>query len=124
MRVEVRCCCVPVKLLGWMEVTVGPEEVRPGFTYLFRVEGSDEVVALTTERWAEMQLLDSGYKPSFDALIASGEVTEVDLGFGQKGYARRRTGVAINSNERPVEFFRKLAAFVENKEGGERETAA
>lgn len=112
MRVEVRCCCVPVKLLGWMEVTVGPEEVRPGFTYLFRVKDSDEVVALTTGRWAEYQEIETGYKPSFDALMVSGDV--IDVGGGK--YARRRTGVAINSEERSVEFFRKLAAFVENKE--------
>ncbi len=91
MRVEVRCCCQPQKLLGWLDV---PRDVRPGDSIRFpivRVFGS--ALAGTPLRIQEHSV-------------------ELPVAVFQDGSYE---GIAFKSEETPIETLRMIRGFTENQ---------
>jgi hypothetical protein len=92
MRLEVRCCCQPTKLFGTLPVPTGAIE-----------RGCFDVVVANTTRWWEAD------DPSASAF----EKHSVQIRkFQTIGGITR---LAIYSEDRPIEFWRKLPGFQEKR---------
>jgi hypothetical protein len=87
MRYEVRCCCNPDKLLGWLD---GPDNVRA-----FMVGG----YAVAVRNLGCFDLVDVEGSESADGSVLVERVPIVKR--------------AIPSDERPLEFWRALPGFEE-----------
>jgi hypothetical protein len=94
MKIEVRCCCQPQKLLGWLPVD--PKDVRRGAVINFTIIRSfanflsDETVAVTPPARVALPVED----------------------FHPGGLARYYP--ALKSEETPIEVLRKIPGFEEN----------
>ena len=92
MRIEVRCCCDPGVLLGWIEA---PNAERPFVFTTLSVSGIP-----LCETFEELKA-----HVSVEAVVL--HVGEVALSGGQFG---RR---CFNSNDTPIETLRKIPQFTE-----------
>lgn len=91
MQIEVRCCCQPQKLLGWLPV---PDGVGAGDTVHFVV---------SRPRW---RLASREAEPVFEmADVITLPVAILD----ENG----RSSLALKSEETPVERLRQIPGFVE-----------
>lgn len=95
LRLNVRCCCTPTKILGTLEVPPGAVERRGFLVHTMRPAAP----------WNWQELLDAGQS----LLRANTEHVEI-RSFGYLGEP------AIYSEERPVEFWRGLPTFREGDE--------
>lgn len=97
-RVEVRCCCRPKKLLGWLEVDAAM--VVAGRKINFAVE---------------RQALEFG-KPAAHQLGAGVSRITLDVApivdYASADYPH----LALKSNDTPIEVLRRVVGFVENHE--------
>ncbi len=84
-RMEVRCCCVPQKLLGWLDVMEGARQ------YAFTV---NEPVRVSS--WPAIK---------FRRIVLP--VAKINVG--------SETYLALKSEETPIEILRMIPGFVENK---------
>lgn len=100
MRIEVRCCCVPKKLLGWLEA---PEElVFEGSVLSFRIPPrcfQPVGQPLVFERAIDVRL------PV--AMFEAGYLGQLLSGGGERH-------LALKSEETPIELLRRVPGFVEN----------
>lgn len=91
MMVEVRCCCQPKKLLGYVEV---PEDaVRSGNTYMFPVRAVVEHLI-----------------PNDSLAVIKTEVVNLPIAELFTNGGRR---LAFKSEETPIETLRRIPGFVE-----------
>lgn len=88
MRVEVRCCCDPERLIGWINIEGLP---RPGTRVVFPLNNP---ISLTLE------------DPPTPMKFATLEVAVLR----DKG----NDSIAFKSNDLPIETFRRIRAFMEN----------
>ena len=96
MRYPVRCCCEPTKLYGVIEL---PDGVREGTTTIVRERPSIPANWLTQE------------KPM---VTSDGNIHSIKL----MRVVDHRSGldeVAVYSDDRPIEFWRKIIGFTELK---------
>lgn len=92
IKLEVRCCCVPTKLLGWLAVP------------LYAVERREIVVALGPVNG----FFDEGQNNTIRTVRLPIEmIRDFDV-HGPDNY------LAIKSNETPIEDLRKIQGFREN----------
>lgn len=95
MRLNVRCCCLPVKILGTLEVT--KEQAQ--------------------QRWLDVPLRRASY--AWDRKVQAGdEITvraRVELKIFCNPFAKPQTELAVYSDDRPVEFWRGIPGFIEAK---------
>jgi hypothetical protein len=103
MRIEVRCCCQPTKLLGWIDVA---RQVKDGDVLIFPLasrDGGRDLLPLA-EPFAVEQLRLPVATFSNVVLIAKG-TDDVDV--------IRTRRIAIKSEETPVETLRRIPGFEE-----------
>lgn len=96
---EVRCCCIPKKLLGWLDV---PDHIKDGDNIQFSILPQLPPTGLFG--------LDKPDSVSFQqvTLTASEYWEKLDEN-NSRGY------LALKSNETPLENLRTLSGFRENK---------
>jgi len=101
MRTEVRCCCTPKKLLGWLDV---PDELLfEGNTISFRIPPrcyQPIGAALVFERAINVRL------PV--AMFRAGMPLEFAYGIPDQH-------LALKSEETPIDLLRRVPGFVENQ---------
>lgn len=100
MKIEVRCCCQPKKLLGWIDVD--PRAVRRGAVIHFAIPPS--------------AMLLSG-KPE----IVNTPPVDVTLpveAIGEYLDDQPVTHLALKSEETPIEVLRRIPGFVESNHHG------
>jgi len=91
LKVEVRCCCVPKNLLGWLPCL--PTDYHEGNRVTFlRKSSIESEVTLELARYREFDTLDD---------VTRAPIYKVDT-------------VAFKSNHKTIEFFRELIGFEEN----------
>lgn len=100
MRVEVRCCCQPQKLLGWM--LLGVRSLRVGDVISFTIQRP------FTARWSPFSQAPEKL-PRVDLPVA--EYFERD---SLDGATHR--GLAFKSEETPIETLRMIRAFEEARQ--------
>lgn len=99
-HIEVRCCCTPTKLLGWIPVEVrgpGPEDLRQSY---------DFAVAVHRGAWLAPEAQEA----------PACAVVRVTLPVASFGIVLGRYP-ALKSEETPIEILRMLPGFVENTTG-------
>lgn len=116
MKVEVRCCCDPGKLLGWIELKV--PALREGDVFKFPLSDaprSTEELVLGVARF--QQPMEQGPE-ALSLPVAHFTVYQPARGFGFFGallgdtrYLER--GLALKSNDAPIETLRRIPGFVE-----------
>jgi hypothetical protein len=103
MRVEVRCCCDPGKLLGWVELA-GRAQIK---------EGDVLSLALLPERdmtpYMEAALYGSIHHEVLRLTVAFWQGEAHDFGKAWE----REAGLALKSNDTPIETLRRIAGFQE-----------
>jgi len=96
VKVEVRCCCVPQKLLGWLDVE--PERIVVGNVVQFRTPPSAGPVTFLHEGFETFRL-EPGERVALPvAAISSGTAS----------------WLALKSEETPLETLRRIPGFIEN----------
>ena len=93
MKIEVRCCCIPKKLMGWIDLNGG--------VYRGQIVKFDITELLSP--------VVPGRKPVFTQKTISLPVELINLP-GQQPY------LALKSEETPLSEIRKIRTFTENKE--------
>jgi len=93
-RMEIRCCCTPKKLLGWVEVPDGATEYR----FVLRSE-----------------LLSFLRKPFDDVTPVKVEAIVLPVAVIHIGGTKYP---ALKSEETPIEILRKIPGFIENRDSG------
>lgn len=93
MKIEVRCCCIPKKLMGWIDL--------PGGVFRGQIINFD-----ITELHSPVM---PGYKPVFKQRTISLPVEVINIP-GKQPY------LALKSEETPLSEIRKIKTFTENKE--------
>lgn len=91
--VEVRCCCTPKKLLGWIDISRPP---RMG------------------EVWAFPTNLPIGYRPNY---MSEDKIEVISLqleGYNSIENKKLIRGIAFKSEETPIETLRRITGFREN----------
>jgi len=92
VQIEVRCCCQPQKLLGWLPV---PDGVKPGQMIKFTV---------TPARWV---------LESFESEPAHLPADVIALPVATFSYGFDHRSLALKSEETPLERLRLIPGFVE-----------
>ena len=90
MEYEVRCCCKPEKLVGWVEL---PEIKRPGVIRLATITGAK--TALHADYYHEFASISTA-----TTLLVITDITPPRL--------------AIKSDDHPLEWWRQIPTFREN----------
>ena len=93
MRLNIRCCCQPTKILGTMEVL----DPRPGAYPVLLADGSYSKIEIKSFISNQMRL-----KPSFEPFEPNKEIE-----------FERKVESAIYSDDRPVDFWRQFTTFRE-----------
>jgi hypothetical protein len=105
---EVRCCCQPRKLLGWLPVPRGVV-VAPGVTVAFVVERA---------RLVRARVPRGRYGFPLEGTERLDDYTHIDARKVTLPIARwnhgRLTGLAYKSDDTPIEDLRQIEGFVEN----------
>jgi hypothetical protein len=104
MRVEVRCCCDPGKLLGWIELA-GRAHVAEGERFTFLLQPVNDMspyleAALRRTVDAEVLTLPVDYWSKWIATLDGAPPTLED-------------GLALKSNDTPIEQLRRILGFEE-----------
>lgn len=95
MTMEVRCCCQPQKLLGWLPV---PDGTRRGSHVRFAVRQDLELVTAPGHAAPVNTSVELPVE-TFGTYDASGE---------------RVKHIALKSEETPIDVLRRIRGFVEN----------
>lgn len=96
MRMNVRCCCQPQKILGTMDV---PYEFSDRFFVMEKLEP----MPVRSARGIVMSPISARHEIEIRDFV--------DYSTGERAVER-----AVYSGDRPVEFWRKIPGFVEAKE--------
>lgn len=102
MRLEVRCCCVPKKLLGWLEVA--DYRVREGNTIQFILPPIYERIFIDGRRYETMTA-------ACYVRLPIARIGMTDLFTGEPA-----SHLALKSEETPLETLRQIPGFVEAPE--------
>lgn len=102
MRVEIRCCCEPGRLLGTVEVDV--PYLYEGQTLHFHVRASLSLRPFWEQRDGDLFVEHAGEKLALPVAHVQG----YDFASGE--YLR---GLAVKSNDTPIEKLRLIAGFQE-----------
>lgn len=102
VRAEIRCCCDPGKLLG--TVPVPADSVIPGAVFLFRLSPVGEQSSL---------LDDVAIKISGETLELPLEEYRTVVDHPDGRHPDIVFGLAIKSNDTPIETLRRISGFVE-----------
>lgn len=95
MKVEVRCCCVPQKLLGWLDVE--PERVVVGRVLSF----------VAPAQW--------NFTNQFDVMRAPECISARSVNLPVAAITvDGATWLALKSEETPLETLRRIRGFIEN----------
>lgn len=100
MRLEVRCCCQPQLLLGWLDMPSNVE-VREGAQVVFHARAKWQVSVLTD--------------PPCTITPAARVVLTVSL-FSDPAH-NSLPHFALKSEETPLEVLRRIDRFIENRDG-------
>jgi len=110
VRVEVRCCCDPGKLLGWVDLP-GVPHVNEGDRFVFRLNADRLLQAKPASPYLE------------SALMGRVEKLELSVAFWHQwhealdvcgGAARTMIGgLAFRSDDTPIETLRRIIGFQE-----------
>lgn len=111
--IEVRCCCQPRRLLGWLPYS-GPLEA--GRLVYFRAAPRFSPTTLSLRPGYDPAILE-GFDPSIDVALP---LAEVRHGFPREG--DYRTWLAFKSEETPIAVLRRIPGFVPNEHGEDSDT--
>jgi hypothetical protein len=99
MMLEVRCCCQPAKLLGWIELPETPTlgarvnfALAPALGAQQEKSAPLELVSLTWGSWTSTR----------DTIVDERTITRIV-----------EQGVAFKSNDTPIETLRRIKGFTE-----------
>jgi hypothetical protein len=101
VRVEIRCCCDPGRLLGWVELPA--EHIREGDVYTLSLRPDPFPIV----------------SPKQVDVIATADLLELPVAFwyqrveSLEGTASRIGGLALKSNDTPIETLRRVRGFQE-----------
>lgn len=106
MRVKVRCCCDPAKLLGWVELP--PDKIREGEVVHFTLRDSaPPELASAEEDFAVFGRTAAPERLSLPVAFWQGEIRPTEKAW------ERDAGLAIKSNDTPMEKLRRIHGFQE-----------
>lgn len=101
VRLEVRCCCVPQNLLGWVDVPEARLRVGEFLPFVLRVP--------IPKNFGQHPELVESNAAAVRLEMAFYNVRDVDSDdFGT-------TSIALKSGELPIETLRRIPGFIENK---------
>lgn len=110
MRVEIRCCCNPAQLLGWVELR--RDHIREG-----------EEITFTLYEPEPLELPDAEADFWAHGRAAMPEVLRLPVAFWwhnllvidqlEGGKINRESGLALKSNDTPIEKLRRIPGFRE-----------
>lgn len=108
---EVRCCCQPQKLLGWLPVTRREMELRERVRFpvhsaglRWRLDPESLGAPVATE-----------HVPRRDVTLEVRDYSDAPLVVGPSGLSmERNTRRALSSEETPISDLRKISSFVES----------
>jgi hypothetical protein len=109
MTVEIRCCCNPAQLLGWVELA-GRDEIREGEAISFALR----------ELYPPERLSDAEADYWAFGRIAPPEILRLDVAFWSHvvaqsdGSRHMESGLALKSADTPIETLRRIRSFREN----------
>ncbi len=105
MRVEIRCCCDPGKLLGTVEVDV--PHLSEGQVFEFFLQPVIHLRPFWEQKDGDLFVSEPGERLSLPVGFWQGEIRFV-------GAAWERAAVlALSSNDTPIEKLRRIASFRE-----------
>lgn len=105
MRAEIRCCCDPGKLLGWVELR--QEQIREGDVLSFILRPVVSVLSLGSAADAPVSAPERLTLP-----VAFWQGDIYDIGVGEYAW-KREMGLALKSNDTPIETLRRIPSFQE-----------
>lgn len=101
VRLEVRCCCVPQKLLGWVDVPEARLRAGQFLPFVLRVP-----IPTSFGKQPEREESNAACVRLEMAFYNVRDVDSDDFG---------ATSIALKSGELPIETLRRIPGFIENK---------
>lgn len=112
MRVEVRCCCNPGKLLGWIDLA-GRQQIAEGDRFSFMLQPVKDQSPYAEAVFRASAIYGLG-RDSLTLDVAFWyDRQEIPDGNGGMLIANAQEGLALISNDTPIETLRRIIGFQE-----------
>lgn len=115
MRVEVRCCCDPGRLLGWIEIP-GQQHIAEGDRFSFLLQPAKDQTPYAEACFRASALYGIGRDALTLDVAFWYDRQELPDGNGGVVIANAREGLALRSNDTPIEKLRRIIGFEEASE--------